>query len=122
MQIRNAIPQLRTTDFPDSIRFYTTILGGTLDFCYEDHYAGIRLGAQEIHLKRVEEPDPSIPFVRDGGHLHLYLQTDDVDADAESLRRKGVRLVCEPHETPWKTREFIINDNQGHTLYFGQPL
>jgi hypothetical protein len=23
------------------------------------------------------------------------------------------------HETPWKTREFAIRDDQGHILYFG---
>jgi len=26
------------------------------------------------------------------------------------------------HETAWQTREFVIKDDQGHTLYFGQPL
>jgi catechol 2,3-dioxygenase-like lactoylglutathione lyase family enzyme len=120
MRILGAIAQLRTTDLAGSIRFYTEKLGLTLAFQYEDFYAGISAGDQHIHLKRVADKDPSIAFVEAGGHFHLYVVTDDADAAAESLRKNGVRLVKDVHDTPWGTREFVINDDQGHTLYFGQ--
>jgi catechol 2,3-dioxygenase-like lactoylglutathione lyase family enzyme len=120
MRITGAIPQLRTTDLGASIRFYTDVVGLTLEFQYEDFYAGIRAGPQVFHLKRVDEKDPSIEFVEHGGHLHLYFETDDVDAAAAALRAKGVPLVQAVHDTPWGTREFTIADDQGHTLYFGQ--
>lgn len=63
MQISGAIPQLRTTDLAESVRFYTTTVGLTLEFQYEDFYAGIRAGSQLFHLKLVDERDPSIEFV-----------------------------------------------------------
>jgi catechol 2,3-dioxygenase-like lactoylglutathione lyase family enzyme len=119
MQITGVVPQLRTTNLEESIRFFTAKVGGTLEFRYEDFYAGIRLGNQKIHLKLVDERDPSIAFVRDGDHLHLYFETDDVVATAATLQRNGVRLARDVHETPWGTREFVIEDDQGHTLYFG---
>jgi catechol 2,3-dioxygenase-like lactoylglutathione lyase family enzyme len=122
MQIMGVVPQLRTTKLADSIRFYTTLLGGTLEFQYEDFYAGIRLGNQIVHFKLVDEPDPSIAFVRGGEHFDLYLQTDDVAAAAETLRRSGVQFVRGVHETAWSTREFVIEDDQGHTLYVGQDV
>jgi hypothetical protein len=28
--------------------------------------------------------------------------------------------VRDVHVTPWGTKELVIKDNQGHTLYFGQ--
>jgi hypothetical protein len=31
-------------------------------------------------------------------------------------------MVKDVHETPWHTREIVIHDDQGHTLYFGEPL
>jgi uncharacterized glyoxalase superfamily protein PhnB len=62
-----------------SIGFYTTQLGFTLEFQYDDFYAGVRTGGHVIHLKLVDEAEP------------------------------------------WGTREFVIRDDQGHTLYFGQP-
>lgn len=122
MNITSVTPQLRTTNLAASIRFYTFVLGGTLDFQYEDFYAGIRWGAHMIHLKRVDESDPSIAFVRDAGHLHLYLGTDDVAAVAASVRRSGVPIVCEVEETAWGTRELVIVDDQGHAVYIGEPV
>jgi uncharacterized glyoxalase superfamily protein PhnB len=41
-------------------------------------------------------------------------------ARPENLKAKGVTLVRTVHDTPWGTREFVINDDQGHTLYFGE--
>ena len=60
MPISSVIAQLRTTDLNESIRFYTHEIGLTLEFQYEDFYAGIRAGNQVFHLKLVEERDPSI--------------------------------------------------------------
>jgi catechol 2,3-dioxygenase-like lactoylglutathione lyase family enzyme len=115
-----AIAQLRTTDLAESIRFYTTKVGLTLEFQYQDFYAGIRAGSQVFHLKLLDEKDPSIEFVDKGEHFHLYFQTDDALATAAALTKNGVPLVKDVHETAWGTREFVIKDDQGHTLYFGQ--
>jgi catechol 2,3-dioxygenase-like lactoylglutathione lyase family enzyme len=120
MRIFGLIPQLRTTSLADSIRFYTEKLGFTLVFRYEDFYAGIRAGEQVFHLKQVDEIDPSVADVEHGGHFHLYLQTDDVNGAAEVLKRNGVKIVRDVHDTSWGTREFVIRDDQGHTLYFGE--
>lgn len=122
MQIAHIIPQLRTTNLTAAIEFYTEKLGFTLAFQYEDFYAGVRSGDQIVHLKQIDSPDPSIPFVDREEHFHLYLETPDVTAAAEELKRKGVPLVRDVHETAWRTRECIIRDTDGHTLYFGQPL
>ena len=120
MTITSAICQLRTTDLAESIRFYTAVAGLTLEFQYEDFYAGIRAGSSVFHLKLVDQKDPSIEFVDHGDHFHLYLETDDVAAAADALKRNGVHLVSEVHDTAWGTREFVIKDNQGHTVYFGE--
>jgi catechol 2,3-dioxygenase-like lactoylglutathione lyase family enzyme len=121
VQITNIIAQLRTTDLAASIDFYATRLGFSLEFQYEDFYAGVRAGEHVIHLKLVDAADPSIAFVDRGDHFHLYFATDDVMAAADRIRHAGVPFEREVHETPWGTREFVIHDDQGHTLYFGQP-
>ena len=121
VQITNVIAQLRTTDLAGSIRFYTALPGFTLAFQYEDFYAGIRAGTQLFHLKLVDAKDPSIDVVARDEHLHLYFETSDVNATADACRRAGVPLVRDVHQTPWRTREFVVRDDQGHTLYFGGP-
>jgi catechol 2,3-dioxygenase-like lactoylglutathione lyase family enzyme len=122
VQIVHVVPQLRTTNLAAAIEFYTVNLDFTLEFQYEDFYAGVRAGDCLLHLKLVDTPDPSIAFVDREEHFHLYLQTADITAVAEELKRKGVPLVRDVHETAWRTRECVIQDIDGHTLYFGQPL
>lgn len=122
MRVSSVTPQLLTLDLESSLRFYTEKLGFTVDFRYEDFYAGIRSGAHAIHLKESDCADPSVEFVREAGHFHLYLATEDVDALAAELEAKGVALIREPHDTAWSTREIVLEDDQGHTLYVGQPL
>jgi catechol 2,3-dioxygenase-like lactoylglutathione lyase family enzyme len=122
MRITGVIPQLRTTDLAASIRFYTKKIGLTIEFQYGDFYAGIRAGDQVFHLKQTDETDPSIDFVDQGGHFHLYLQTDNASDAARVLTENGVPLVREVHDTAWGAREFVIKDDQGNTLYFGQDL
>jgi len=63
MQTSSAIAQLRTTDLVESIRFYTTKVGLTLEFQYEDFYAGIRAGNQLFHLKLVDQAPVSCRLV-----------------------------------------------------------
>ncbi len=116
MAITGIIPQLRTRDMASSIRFYTEKLGFTVEFNYQDFYTGIRAGIQVFHLKQVCNEDPSIPYVDEGGHFHLYLQTNGVADIAVQLKAKGVALIKDVHETDWCTREIVIHDDQGHTL------
>lgn len=122
MSITGLIPQLRTTDLRASLRFHVDTLGFQIEFNYEDFYAGVRAGTQTFHLKQVDDPDPSIAWVEEGGHFHLYLQTEDLAAVVAGLKARGVPLVKDIHETPWNTREAVLRDDQGHTLYLGQPL
>jgi catechol 2,3-dioxygenase-like lactoylglutathione lyase family enzyme len=121
MVVRAVIPQLRTTDLEGSIAFHVERLGFALAFRHGDFYAGIRAGQQEYHLKLADRPDPGIAEVTAGDHFHLYFEVEDVAACAEALRGRGVALVRDLHETDWGTREFVVRDDQGHTLYFGAP-
>jgi catechol 2,3-dioxygenase-like lactoylglutathione lyase family enzyme len=122
MTVLSVTPQLRTTNLDESIDFYVSRLGFALEFRYDDFYAGIKVGPQSIHLKLVDSRDPSIDFVSDGNHLHLYFATEDVDAEAWRLQRNGVMLREGIVDTDWGTREFWVDDNQGHRLCFGQRL
>lgn len=122
MTLCRTIAQLRTTDLEASIRFYTEQIGLPLAFRHADFYAGIGHAPTLFHLKLVDERDPVIDFVEQGDHFHLYLQSDNAKGDAEAMRGRGVHLAREVHDTAWGTREFVVKDNQGHTVYVGQPL
>jgi len=122
MTVLTITPQLRTTDLDGSIRFFTERVGLELEFRHSDFYAGIRSGGGSFHLKRVDTPDPSVAFVEEGGHLHLYLGVDDIDSFAVRLRAAGITLIQPPCDTDWGTRELVFHDDQGHTIYAGMRL
>ena len=121
MEIQELVPQLRTTDLERAIRFYTEKLGFALAFRYQDFYAGVSCGERSIHLKLVDDPDPGIDFVRSGQHLHLHFGVRDIEAAFRQVEEAGVKIVEGISDRPWGTTEFVIEDPDGHTLYFGSP-
>jgi catechol 2,3-dioxygenase-like lactoylglutathione lyase family enzyme len=120
VSFHGVVAQLRTTDMAGSLRFWTETVGLSVAFTYEDFYAGVQAGTQLFHLKLSDTPDPSIPFVAAGDHFHLYLGVDDAAAMAAWLAAKRVPFVKPLTDTPWGTREFVIRDDQGHTIYIGE--
>jgi catechol 2,3-dioxygenase-like lactoylglutathione lyase family enzyme len=121
-RITSVVAQLRTNDLERTIRFYTEYLGFDVDFRNEDFYAGVRAGNSVVHLKLDDSDDPSIDYVKQRGHFHLYLETLDAAAAANAIEKKGIELVDKVHETAWGTKEFVVEDDQGHTIYYGQRL
>ena len=119
VEIVELVPQLRTTDLERAIHFYTRKLGFALSFRYQDFYAGISCGDRMIHLKLVDDPDPGIDFVRRGQHLHIHFGVRDIHAAFRQVQEAGVKIVEGISERPWGMTEFVIEDPDGHTLYFG---
>ena len=60
MQISSAISQLRTTDLAESIRFYTTKVGLTLEFKYQEVFGGEPPEAYERLLLDAIHGDPTL--------------------------------------------------------------
>ena len=115
----NIVPQLRTTNLDRAINFYTKTIGLTLSFRYQDFYAGVGSGDRTIHLKLVDDPDPNIEFVRNGRHLHLHIGVEDIHAAFQRIEGAGAKIVEGITDRPWGTTEFVIEDPDGHTIYFG---
>lgn len=116
----SAIPQLRTTDLDGTIRFYTEVIGLGLALKYRDFYAGLQADGQCIHLKQVDEPDPSIAYVTAGEHL--YLDAEDSRGLDAAIAAKRVPFAKPVYDTSWERREFAIQDGQGHTFCFGERI
>ncbi len=119
MEIEELVPQLRTTDLERAIHFYTRKLGIVLSFRYQDFYAGVSSGDRMIHLKLVDDPDPGIDFVRRGHHLHVHVGVRDIHAAFRQVQEVGVKIIEGISDRPWGITEFVIEDPDGHTLYFG---
>lgn len=118
MTVNGIAPQLRTTDLERAINFYTRILGFRIAFRYEDFYAGIECDGHIIHLKQIDEEDPGIKFVRNEEHLHLHITVSDAHEAYEDLKKTNAKVIAGIAKKPWGTTEFVIEDEDGHILYF----
>lgn len=119
MNIQALVPQLRTTDLAGSVAFYTDKLGFDLAFTFGDFYAGVGLGDHLLHLKLVDHADPSIEFVR-GEHLHLHIMLDDLELTFAAVQAARVTIVEPITLREWGMKEFVVEDPDGHTIYFAQ--
>ena len=50
--------------------------------------------------------------------IYTYIEVEDVDTYAKSLKDKGVRASTEPRDWPWGKREFVVRDPDGYKLVF----
>ena len=122
MGLNTVIPQLRTTDLDATVVWYTEVLGAALAFRHGDFYAGVEIGAQMVHLKLVDDPEPSIPGVRAEGHAHLIIMCDDVTTLFADLKQRGAEVVLDLASTDWGTLDGYVADDQGHVLALSQTL
>jgi catechol 2,3-dioxygenase-like lactoylglutathione lyase family enzyme len=105
---------INVSDVPESVAFYTGVLGGTLRTDRPEFgFAGawIDLGGQQVHL--LEAPVP-----RNLGQ-HLAVAFDDLDAVVGELRGRGIE-VADPVPSG-SGRQTFIDDPSGNAVELHQP-
>jgi predicted enzyme related to lactoylglutathione lyase len=107
-------PILPVAHIEQSIEFYTTKLGFSLDFRYEDFYAGILKDGHSIHLKA---DDSNKNNVKNKDELNIIFAVEAIELLYEDLRRKSIEIVQPLREMPYG-REFYIADPDGNHLGF----
>ncbi len=120
-QLTGLTPMLQAKDIGETVRFYTEVLGFTVDAVWpEDDPTFCSLDHGPVHVMfycgEAAAEAPAGPAL--SGHLYLY--TDDVLALHERLRDK-VEVLWGPEVYSYGMREFAIREINGYTLAFGQP-
>jgi uncharacterized glyoxalase superfamily protein PhnB len=113
-------PQFLVLDLQAACAFYVEKLGFRVAFIYGDFYAGVERDGLMIHLKLSDDPDPGRKIKQTEEHLDAYITVEDVTALYAEYQSRGV-VFAQPLETRlWGMREFVVWDNSGFILYFGQ--
>ena len=112
-------PMLWSDKLPETIEFYTKILGFSCSEKNEDW------GWASLHKDNVEimvaKPNEHIPFDKPAFTGSFYINTNNVDEIWETPKEK-VKIVYEIENFEWQMREFAIYDNNGYMIQFGQDL
>ena len=111
-------PIIGTRDIQRAIEFYIQKLGFNLAFrdnADSPNYVGFRRDAVELHMQ--------FQFEHEMGTIRLRFLVEDPDALFNEYRQRGVQCVPNSvHDTPWRAREFALNDLDRNALTFYRDL
>ena len=119
MKLKALRPLFWTTKIPETITFYTEILGFNLDN-YEEEWGWASLSKDGIEIM-LSLPNEHKPFEEPSFTGSFYFNTDNVDEWWEQLKDKA-RICYELETFDYGMREFAIYDNNGYILQFGQEI
>lgn len=102
------------SDVDASIKYYTEILGFTVDFRYKD-LAGLEYDAVLIYLS-----GPNQDVKKAVGEGSIYIFCDEVDQYYQIISGKGAFLEIALDDRPYDMKDFAIKDPDGNILTFGK--
>jgi len=114
-------------DVNKTVEFYESILG-----CFELVATDPKTGKYEWAMMRCEDLEimfqskesliDKIPRYKDmkaGGTVILYIEVDKIEELYEWVR-DSVKIVKELHDTPYRMKEFLVEDCNGFIITFAE--
>ncbi|MBZ0137350.1 MAG: VOC family protein [Planctomycetes bacterium] len=118
-------PMLICADVQASIKFYTDVIGFTVDGRMDDvgKTGWASLGIGDVHIMLASPTYfPDMPKVNDRYYqAQYYFYTDKLDELRRHIAGKGAETT-EIIEQFYGMREFEMVDPDGHILIFGQSI
>lgn len=114
-RINRMSPQLLVVDLDRSIDFYTKVLGFSVEFQYEDFYAGIIKDGCSIHLK---EGYLSFDRRKEGNeNLDIVFSVEGIEDFYRVISGRSVEIVQALRKMPYG-KEFYLADPDGNVIAF----
>ena len=82
-------------------------------------YAIGELNGLELHLKEAPKNQAERRWRRDNEHLDASAGVDGIEAFYKECVAKGVTIIKPLAVTAWGTKDFYIEDPDGHIISFG---
>jgi len=114
---RSVAPVVPVLDLEAALERYRKLGFSAAAYGGPERYGFVERGRVSLHVAEWSEHDPS----RTGAHVYLYVS--DADALHAEWSRAGVEgRLTEPHDTPYRLREFAYVDPDGNLHRVGSPL
>ena len=111
-------PQLLVEDLDRAMAYYRK-LGFTFGEPWEGFYAIGALDGLELHLKEAPRDQAERQYRRDHEHLDAAAGVDRIEAFYERCVANGVTILKPLAATAWGTKDFYVEDPDGHVISFG---
>ena len=111
-------PQLLVDDLDRSITYYNKI-GFVFGEPWDGFYAIGLLDGLELHLKVAPKNQAEQQHRHNNEHLDASAGVDGIEAFYDRCLANGVAINKPLADTPWGTKDFYIEDPDGHIISFG---
>ena len=116
-RVTSLAPQFLVDDLTRSITYYEK-LGFTFGEPWDGFYAIGQLDGLELHLKEAPKNDAERQYRREQEHLDAAAGVDGIEAFYERCVTNGVTILRPLTPTAWGTKDFYIEDPDGHIIAF----
>lgn len=117
MKLKRLTPMMWTDNLPETIKFYTEVLGFV---CAETTAEWCALAHGDIDLM-FAVPNAHTPFEKPKFTGSLYFNPENVNWLWEELKDK-TEIAYPIDNFEYGMREFAVYDNNNYMLQFGQPI
>jgi catechol 2,3-dioxygenase-like lactoylglutathione lyase family enzyme len=131
MKFNKLIPELSVSNFEQSLKFYTQILGFKIEYQREESkFAMISLQESQMMIEEVNNNwntgKLEYPF---GRGVNFQIEVNQIQPILDSLKKNNFPLFVEPKENWYRknkqllgNKEFLIKDPDGYLLRFIENL
>lgn len=117
-RVTSFAPQFLVNDLGRSIAYYQK-LGFVFSEPWEGFYAIGQRDGLELHLKEAPTDRAERQYRREHEHLDAAAGVDGVEAFYEQCVANGATILRALQPTAWGTKDFYIEDPDGHIIAFG---
>ena len=117
-RVTSLAPQFLVDDLARSIAYYQK-LGFTFGEPWDGFYAIGQLDGLELHLKEAPKNADEREYRHANEHLDAAAGVDGIEAFYARCAANGATIIKPLAVTPWGTKDFYIEDPDGHIISFG---
>ena len=125
LRLRSASPSFTVNDIERSLAFYRDVLGFHVKdrWMHDGKLGGVELAAGAVTFFIGQDDWKKGRDRVKGEGFRVYCETaQSVDGLAERVRAKGGKLIEEPKDQPWGTRDFAVQDPDGFKITFSTEM
>ena len=117
-RVTSFAPQFLVDDLERSMAYYRKI-GFVFEEPWDGFYAIGLVDGLELHLKEAPKNQAERRHRRDNEHLDASAGVDGIEAFYEQCVANGVTIIKPLMVTAWGTKDFYVEDPDGHIVCFG---
>jgi predicted enzyme related to lactoylglutathione lyase len=110
VEFKHVSPTLPCWNVRATMEMYRDVLGFNINWIWDDYFGSVGNDQVEIFFQKTrQEIEPQT----------MYFYVDNADQLCQEFKDAGADVCEDIKSTPWGMREFLVRDNSGHLLRFG---